>query len=124
MAKIFIMASGLMGAVGVSAGAIGAHVLRHRLSTEMLAMYDKAVLYLLLHALALFATGILVKFYPSSSLLRAAGSLYLVGIILFCGSLFLISVTGLRPFPFVAPAGGMALILAWLVVLAGAFVEM
>lgn len=124
MEKIFIMASGLFGAVGVSAGAIGAHALKHRLSSEMFAMYNQAVLYLLLHALALFATGILIKFYTGSLLLRGAGWLYLIGTILFCGSLFSISITGQRLLPFVAPTGGVALIAAWLLVLFGSLVEM
>ena len=124
MVKIFVGAGGLLGALGVAAGAIGAHVLRGRLGAETLAMYDKATLYLLLHAVALLVTGALLKTAPTAVLLRAAGWLYLIGIIFFCGSLFVLALTGYVGVPMLAPTGGLALIFAWLVLFVSTLKEL
>ena len=76
-------------------------------------MYETAVRYQMYHALALLAVGALGHVL-SRRALTLAGSFFIAGILLFSGSLYALSLTGERPFPFMTPAGGICFILGWL----------
>ncbi len=103
--------------LGVGLGAFGAHALKLRLETTgMTEAYKTAVQYHLVHGLALFAVSWLFSIHGNSRLLYA-GFLFLTGIILFSGSLYLLAVTGIRPLGIITPFGGLALIAAWAMLL-------
>ena len=113
-AKLFLILGGLNAALVVLLGAFGAHALKARLSAEMLAVYQTGVHYHLFHALGLLAVGILATQIADSVYLRWSGWLMLVGIILFSGSLYALSVSGARGLGMVTPFGGASFIVAWI----------
>lgn len=93
----------------VVAGAYGAHVLKE---PEPLALFQTAIRYHLFHALGMLVVGLLAAYRPDSALLAWVGGLMLLGILLFCGSLYLHALAGYR-LGGIAPFGGTAFILAW-----------
>jgi uncharacterized membrane protein YgdD (TMEM256/DUF423 family) len=112
-AKVFLILGGFNAALVVLFGAFGAHALKARLSTEMLTVYQTGVHYHLFHALGLLAVGLVAMQISGSAYLKWSGWLMLVGIILFSGSLYVLSVSGLRWLGMVTPFGGMSFIAAW-----------
>jgi len=106
-----LIAGALAGALGVSLGAFGAHGLAERLGPDGQALWDTAVQYHLIHALALLVTGA-SPFGARSA--RVAGAGFAVGIVLFSGSLYLLALGGPRGLGMLAPVGGLALIVGWL----------
>ena len=114
MTKLFLVTGSLNAAAAVILGAFGAHGLKERLTTDMLSVYQTGVQYHFYHALGLILIGILAFHLPSSTWLRCSGWLMLTGIILFSGSLYLLSVTKLRWLGMITPLGGLAFILSWL----------
>jgi len=108
-----LILGGINAALVVLLGAFGAHALKARLSAEMLAVYQTGVHYHLFHALGLIAVGLVATQIPASAYLKWSGWLMLVGIILFSGSLYVLSVSGLRWLGMVTPFGGLAFILSW-----------
>jgi uncharacterized membrane protein YgdD (TMEM256/DUF423 family) len=101
----------LFAAVGL--GAFGAHALKSRLAPDLMAIYQTAVQYHFWHALGLLAVGILLTQKPESAALAAAAWLLVAGIVLFCGSLYALALTGVRGLGAVAPVGGAAFLAAW-----------
>lgn len=113
-AKLFLILGGINAALVVMLGAFGAHGLKARLTAEMLAVYQTGVHYHLFHALALLAVGLVASQIADSVWLKWSGWLMLLGIILFSGSLYVLSVSGLRWLGMVTPFGGVAFIAAWI----------
>jgi uncharacterized membrane protein YgdD (TMEM256/DUF423 family) len=113
MSRVFIVAGSLFAALGIILGAFGAHVLKNRLSAESLVIYHTAVNYQIYHALGLILIGILSSQLQTESLIVWSGYCLLAGIVLFCGGLYLLSVTGQHWLGAVTPFGGMAFILGW-----------
>ena len=113
-AKVFLILGSVNAALVVLLGAFGAHALKARLSAEMLAVYQTGVHYHLFHALGLLAAGLAAMQIPDSAYLRWSGWLMLAGIVLFSGSLYLLSVSGLRWLGMITPFGGVAFIVAWM----------
>jgi uncharacterized membrane protein YgdD (TMEM256/DUF423 family) len=101
------------GFAAVALGALGAHALKARLAPEQLATFHTAADYQGLHALALLATGLACLLVESRHL-RAAGLLFVIGILLFSGSLYVLAVTGIRWLGAVTPFGGVSLLAGWL----------
>jgi len=97
---------------GVAAGAFGAHGLKRILSADMLAIWQTAVLYQLVHGLGLLAIAALWARF-GSSLLAGAAWLMLAGVAVFCGSLYILSLSGARWLGAITPLGGLAFIAAW-----------
>ncbi len=112
MPKLLLALGGANAALVVVLGAFGAHGLKARLSAEMMAIYQTGVQYHLFHALGLLVLGTVALWLPSSYL-KWAGWLMLAGIVLFSGSLYLLSVTGTRWLGAITPFGGAAFIAAW-----------
>lgn len=110
---MFVFLGAVNGVLVVALGAFGAHGLKHRLSTEQLAIFDTAVQYHSAHALGLLCIGILAHWLPESGLIRWAGWSLVLGIILFSGSLYVLSVTGLKGLGVITPFGGFAFIVGW-----------
>ena len=112
-AKVFLILGGFNAALVVLLGAFGAHALKAKLPVDMLAVYQTGVHYHLFHALGLIAAGLVATQIPASAYLKWSGWLMLVGIILFSGSLYVLSVSGLRWLGMVTPFGGISFILSW-----------
>ena len=115
MPRTFLLAGALAGFVGVAFGAFGAHGLRGRLSPDMLAVFETGVRYQMYHALALMLTAVLMMTgrLESGRAAAAAGWLFVAGIVLFSGSLYLLAVTGITVLGAITPIGGVAFLLGW-----------
>lgn len=113
-ARTFAGAGALSAALAVGMGAFGAHVLRDVLTAHMLEVYRTAVLYHLVHSLGLLAVAFVCSSKPASGTARTAGWMMAAGLILFCGSLYLLALGGAKWLGAVTPLGGIALLLAWL----------
>lgn len=105
--------------LGVVLGAFGAHGLRARVTPDMLAVFETGVRYHLIHALGLLAVAWAASRWPSAWV-GAAGWLFVAGIVIFSGSLYLLVMTGTRWLGAVTPIGGLCLIAGWAVLAVGA----
>lgn len=113
MSKLIIMLAGINGFLAVSLGAFASHMLRERLSPDLLNTFQTGVQYHMYHALALLGIGLMMINFPTASLLRVSAYLMLAGIVLFSGSLYLLSVTGIRWLGAITPLGGVCFLTAW-----------
>lgn len=111
--KLWLFLGGINGALVVTLGAFGAHGLKQRLSEEALNWWQTAVLYHFIHTLLLLAIAILIERIVHG-LLPAAAWLTITGILLFSGSLYCMALGAPRWFGAITPIGGLAWILAWL----------
>jgi uncharacterized membrane protein YgdD (TMEM256/DUF423 family) len=112
MPRTFLLAGAVAGLIGVAFGAFGAHGLRGRLSPEMLAVFETGVRYQMYHALALVAVASLSD-RLGGRLVTASGLLFVGGIVLFSGSLYLLAVTGATVLGAITPIGGVAFLAGW-----------
>lgn len=104
--------AGALIALATVLGAFGAHALKAHLSQDKLAVYETAVRYHFFHALGLLAIGVLMRSFDGE-LLRWSALLVLVGILLFSGSLYLLTFGAPRIVGVITPLGGLALIVGW-----------
>ena len=112
-ARIAICSAAVLLFAAVALGAFGAHALKAKLSPELMVTYQTAVQYHFWHALGLLAVGMLLLHRPDSGALAAAAWLLAAGLILFCGSLYALALSGVRGWGAVAPIGGAAFLAAW-----------
>ena len=117
MDRVFFSIGSALGLIGVALGAFGAHAVKARLAPEMLATFEVGVRYQLIHALALLAVAWACTRWPGRWA-NASGWLFIAGTLLFSGSLYALSLTGVRGIGIVTPIGGVALLLGWLCLLA------
>jgi uncharacterized membrane protein YgdD (TMEM256/DUF423 family) len=113
-AKLFLAIGSINAALGVLCGAFGAHALKTRLSADLLAAWQTGVHYQLVHALGLLVVGLAAHHLASSASLKWSGWLMFTGIVLFSGSLYLLSITGMRWAGLITPLGGVSFIAAWI----------
>lgn len=113
MLRGFLMLAAFFGFTGVALGAFAAHGLKQRLSLEYLEVFHTGVTYQLFHALALLAVALLAVHLPGRLLLWA-GVLFAVGILLFSGSLYALTLSGVSQLGIITPFGGLAFLLGWL----------
>ena len=114
MFKLFVSLGSICALLAVALGAFGAHALKEQLSPDMLANYKTGLQYHFYHALGLLAIGIIATHMPESNLLRWSGWLMFAGIIIFSGTLYILSITGIKWLGAITPIGGTAFIIAWL----------
>lgn len=112
--KNFLFLAGLSGALAVIAGAFGAHGLQGRLEPRLLASFTTAAQYHLIHAVAMAVAALAALDGRAAPRARVAAMLFLVGTILFSGSLYALALSGMRFFAFVTPVGGVAFIAGWI----------
>ena len=112
MERTFVLIAALAGFLGVLLGAFGAHVLQNRLDPHSFGIFEVAVRYQMYHALALLLVGLLAGRRPSAPL-TWAGWLFTAGIIIFSGSLYLLSFTGITMLGAITPLGGLAFLAGW-----------
>ncbi|BDG03988.1 DUF423 domain-containing protein [Anaeromyxobacter oryzae] len=118
MERIFFALGAISAAISVAAGAFGAHALRTRLPPDLLAIFETGARYQMYHALALLAAGWAAARAPGGAA-TWAGWLFVAGTVLFSGSLYALTLTGVRALGAVTPLGGVAFIAGW-IALAGA----
>lgn len=109
-ARVLWLAGCCFALLAVAAGAFGSHALRDRLTTGRLAAFETGARYQMYHALALLAVALLADRAPAAA---RAGWLFIVGIVLFSGSLYLLALTGVWGFGVLTPLGGVAFIVGW-----------
>lgn len=114
-AKFLLISGAVAAALAVALGAFGAHGLRQRLSPDLLAVFQTGVQYHFYHALGLLVAGLIAQQLPAASLVRWSGGLMIAGIVLFSGALYVLAVTGIRALGAIAPIGGTAFIVAWVI---------
>lgn len=110
--KVFLLLGILNGFLAVALGAFGAHGLEGRISEKSLGTWEKAVNYQMFHTMALLVTGLLMAKITSGGIVWA-GWMFFIGIILFSGSLYIYSTTGIRTFAMITPLGGVAFLIGW-----------
>jgi len=113
MAKLFITLASLSGMLAVVFGAFGAHALKGKLDDQALKVFETAVQYHFYHTFALLVVGVLALNQPQTVLLKSSGWLFVIGILVFSGSLYFLSLTGVRWLGAITPLGGLALIAGW-----------
>ncbi|HSX91062.1 MAG TPA: DUF423 domain-containing protein [Pseudomonas sp.] len=113
MARLWLLLSAFAGFTGVALGAFAAHGLKSKLSADYLAVFQTGTHYQLIHALALFGVGLLALHAPGR-LVNLAGGLFALGILLFSGSLYLLTLSGVSKLGIVTPFGGLAFLGGWL----------
>lgn len=112
MLRSFLMLAAFFGFTGVALGAFAAHGLKSRLSAEYLAIFHTGVTYQLVHTLALLGVALLATQIPGR-LITWAGASFAIGILLFSGSLYLLTLTGISKLGVVTPFGGLAFLVGW-----------
>jgi uncharacterized membrane protein YgdD (TMEM256/DUF423 family) len=120
MVRLFLTVGGAFAFLGVAAGAFGAHALENRISVEMLSAFEVGVRYQMYHAFALIVTAWLQSQWPSMISI-ISGWLFILGVILFSGSLYLLSLVGLAWVGPITPLGGLAFLFGWLLMVLAAF---
>ncbi|KAA8706633.1 MULTISPECIES: DUF423 domain-containing protein [Pseudomonas] len=113
MLRGFLMLAAFFGFTGVALGAFAAHGLKKSLSAEYLAIFHTGVTYQLVHALALFGVALLAAHIPGR-LVMWAGVSFSIGILLFSGSLYLLTTVGIGKLGIITPFGGLAFLIGWL----------
>jgi uncharacterized membrane protein YgdD (TMEM256/DUF423 family) len=120
-ARLCLVAAAIALAAAVVFGAFGAHALRARLDPQALAVYQTAVQYHFWHGLGLLGVGLLMLHWPTGERLGWCAGLLIAGLLLFCGSLYALALSGATWLGMLAPIGGLAFIAAWLVLAAVAW---
>ena len=110
--KTYIIIGALLSAIGVIIGAFGSHSLKTKLNPEELVIYDIATRYLMYHSIGIISLGILAYNVPDG-VVEIPIIIMLIGIILFSGSLYLISIKGYTKLGIITPFGGTAFIVSW-----------
>jgi uncharacterized membrane protein YgdD (TMEM256/DUF423 family) len=117
--RVLIMAGGILGLLGVVAGAMGVHALRDVLDAKALNTFETGVRFQMYHALALLAVGSLAGRWKTG-FVKLSGVLFTAGVVLFSGSLYILAITGIGVFGAIAPLGGLSLMAAWTSLVVGA----
>lgn len=118
--KTFIIIGAVNAFLAVALGAFGAHGLEGKLPAKYLETWKTGVTYQMFHATGLLVIGLLLGKVPASSLFSTAGWLMLAGIILFSGSLYVLSLTKISVLGAITPLGGVAFLAAWVLIIIGA----
>jgi uncharacterized membrane protein YgdD (TMEM256/DUF423 family) len=114
MAQVFLAIAAALGGLSVALGAFGSHALRERLSDRALDIFETANRYQMYHALALLGVAIVLARTDSPQPLFIASAVaFIVGVVIFSGSLYALSLTGIKWLGAIAPLGGLALIIGW-----------
>lgn len=120
MGQLILICAAFYGFLAVGLGAFAAHGLKARLAPDMLAVFQTGVQYQMYHALALVGVAALIKLYGQNALLQTGGILFIIGTLLFSGSLYGLALGGPRFLGPVTPLGGVFFLLGWLALLVAA----
>jgi uncharacterized membrane protein YgdD (TMEM256/DUF423 family) len=114
MAKLLLLLASFSGFTGVALGAFAAHGLRDRLPDNLLSAFQTGVQYQLVHTMALIGIALLLLRWPESTLFRFSGGLFVLGMLLFSGSLYALALTGIGKLGIITLFGGVTFLLGWL----------
>ncbi|EHB68054.1 DUF423 domain-containing protein [Paenibacillus lactis] len=120
MRRTFIAWGSVMMALSVAIGAFGAHMLEGKISADELAVYETGVHYHMIHGIAVLIAGILAGALGESRKLYWAGTLFIAGVIIFSGSLYVLSISGAKWLGAITPIGGVSFIVGWIMLLSAA----
>ena len=112
--KLLLLSGIFLCCLSVIMGAFGAHALKDRLSAYSISIYDKAVLYQMFHSLAIIFTVLIGQFLNSNQF-NVCGWMFLSGIMIFSGSLYLLAITDIKWLGAITPIGGILFIIGWIV---------
>jgi uncharacterized membrane protein YgdD (TMEM256/DUF423 family) len=118
VARTFMILGSVSAMIAVAAGAFGAHALRERLSPSLLAVFETGARYQMYHALALLAVAWAADRW-GGTLIAWSGWLFVIGTVVFAGSLYALALTGQRWLGAVTPFGGVAFLAGWLCLIVG-----
>lgn len=114
MIRLFIATAAVLGGLSVAAGAFASHALKDRLSERSLEIFETAARYQMYHALALLLVALLLsRAEVAQPLLITTGIAFISGVVLFCGSLYALSLSEIKGLGAVAPLGGVAFLVGW-----------
>jgi uncharacterized membrane protein YgdD (TMEM256/DUF423 family) len=115
-ARTFLRIGALLGFLDVAFGAFGAHALRERLSTDLLAVFETGVRYQMYHALAILIVAVVLSLSGNARVVWA-GWCFVAGIVLFSGSLYVLALTGIGMLGAITPLGGLFFLAGWIFLL-------
>lgn len=115
--KLFTILGAINGFLSVALGAFGAHILDGRVSEYGMEIWDKAVTYQMLHALALLFVALLAGKYGRAKQIKWAGWLFFFGILIFSGSLYVLALTKISMLGAITPIGGVSFLAGWVMVM-------
>lgn len=121
MSRIFLIIAAFSGFFAVVIGAFAAHGLKQTLAPEMLEVVKTGVQYQMYHALALVLIGLWLGHKPNAFGLKAGGLAFILGILMFSGSLYALALGAPRWLGPVTPLGGLCFLIGWLLMLAAAW---
>ncbi len=114
MVKIFLLIGSLLGGLSVAGGAFASHALKDKLSDRALEIFETGTKYQMYHALALILVALLLTRLETNPMtIISAGYAFIVGILIFSGSLYALSLTGIKWLGAIAPIGGAAFLIGW-----------
>lgn len=111
--KFFVVIGAFFGFMAVALGAFGAHGLEGKISDQALKTWEKAVQYQMFHTVSIIITGFALLKFQTASLVWA-GWMFIIGILLFSGSLYFYSTTGVRTLAMITPFGGVIFLIGWI----------
>lgn len=109
----YLFFAALSGLLAVALGAFGAHALEARLSADMLEVWHTAVQYQMFHTVGLLAVHVLGREHPQLPGVSSIGALFVAGMLVFCGSLYVLALTGVRGLGMITPVGGVLFLAGW-----------
>lgn len=114
MTKLFLSLSAILAGLSVAGGAFASHALKEKISERALEIFETGSKYQMYHALALLAIALLLsRGEVASTLLNTAGFAFIAGIVLFSGSLYALSLSGIKWLGAITPLGGVAFLIGW-----------
>lgn len=120
MQRTFIAWGAVIMALSVALGAFGAHMLKDTISGDEMAVYETGVHYHMIHGLAILLTGLAAGLFGESRKLFWAGFLFIFGVFIFSGSLYVLSLSGIKWLGAITPIGGVSFIAGWFTLAAAA----
>ncbi|UNK17326.1 DUF423 domain-containing protein [Paenibacillus sp. N3/727] len=121
MQRTFMAWGAVLMALSVAIGAFGAHMLEGRISADEMAVYETGVHYHMIHGIAVIITGLAAGLFGESRKLFWAGVLFITGVLIFSGSLYVLSLSGIKWLGAITPIGGVSFIAGWLVLMSSAW---
>jgi len=115
--KTFIIIGAINAFLSVALGAFGAHALEGKISQKYIDIWNTGVLYQMFHAIGIIIVGVLMGTVTPTSLLSWSGWLMLIGTILFSGSLYVLSLSGIKVLGAITPLGGVSFLAAWVLLI-------
>jgi uncharacterized membrane protein YgdD (TMEM256/DUF423 family) len=114
MTQLFLAIASILGGTSVAAGAFASHALKERLSDRALEIFETGARYQMYHALALMLVALLLlRAETSQSLLTTSGIAFIAGVVIFSGSLYALSLSGVKWLGAITPLGGVAFLIGW-----------